>query len=76
MWQQDSIFFLEDGRREVAIIPTLHAQFVKATPTELQYYFSHNLETLSLLKSNKVRYLQPNKLEIWHPGKTGGPPSV
>ena len=76
MWKRDSIVFIySDGKREVSIPPTMHSDYVKFTSTQIQYYYSFNLESPILLESDAVIYKQPNILEAWVPGITGGPPS-
>ena len=76
MWKLDSIVFIEsNGRREVSVPATMNSQYVKFTSTEIQYYYSFNLEPPVFLESDAAIYKQPNTLEAWFPGRTSGPPS-
>jgi len=75
MWKVDSTIFLDNnGKREVSIPPTMAGQYIKFMSNQLEYYNSINLDPPTYLDYDAVIYKKPNKLEVWHPWRTGGPP--
>lgn len=76
MWKMDSIVYIENNvRRDVYIPATMNSQYVKFTSSQIQYYYSSNLDAPVFSESNAAIYKQPNILEAWAPGRTSGPPS-